>query len=368
MLLALLATACREVARPVVQHPPDMDPESFQTLRPPVLGYQLLRESAGDRYGLIRADSPAELLRVGTLEECEAELVVLLEAEYGTGEVNLPMRTFGGLQLWADRYWFAGWRIQESVLTGHCRLLDAAHTRRAWGTYEACRAVFEAERVRLGLRQRSEHLVVLLHGLFRAHGSLDRLARRLGDEGYAVANLDYPSTRRSIAEHAEGLTEVLDSLEGIARVSFVTHSLGALVAREALAGDPPWRERIEVGRLVMIAPPSQGSSFAGALRDFLPFEWLAGPAGQEVVEEEARAIPRPDVPFGIIAGGRGDGEGWNPWLEGDDDGIVSVEETRLSGAADFLLVDGVHTFLMNDAEVVEAVVRFLEVGRFEAAR
>ena len=37
---------------------------------------------------------------------------------------NLPIRTLGGRQFWADVDWFAGWRIQEHVWTGHHRLLD----------------------------------------------------------------------------------------------------------------------------------------------------------------------------------------------------------------------------------------------------
>jgi hypothetical protein len=342
-----------------------VDLEAYDSSRPSVLGYRMLFDAQRGRYALVRDAAPGEPLCAGTLEECEGELIARLAAEHGTGEANLALPTLGGLQFWGDRFWFAGWRIQENVLTGHSRLLDDRGTRRAWGSYEACRTVFETERVRRHLEQPSVHLVILLHGLFRTRGSLDKLGQRLEEEGYAVARLAYPSTRRSIGEHADAVTRVLDSLEGIERVSFVTHSLGGLIARVALARDAAWRDHVEPGRLVMLAPPSRGSSLASELRDFLPFQWLAGPAGQQVVVEEASSLPEPDVPFGIIAGGKGDGRGWNQLIEGDDDGVVAVSETRLEGAADFLVVRAMHTFLMDDPEVIDRVVRFLATGRFE---
>ncbi|MCH2102071.1 MAG: hypothetical protein MK209_09135, partial [Planctomycetes bacterium] len=70
----------------------------------------------------------------------------------------------------------------------------------------------------------------------------------------------------------------------------------------------------------------------------------------------------------VIAAQRGDGGGWNPFLKGEDDGVVRVEETKLGGMEDFLLVQGLHTFVMDKAEVVSAVVRYLEQGDFGISR
>jgi len=64
----------------------------------------------------------------------------------------------------------------------------------------------------------------------------------------------------------------------------------------------------------------------------------------------------------IIAGGHGR-EGFNPWLEGDDDGIVRLEEARLPGSDDFLRVDAVHTFVIDHAGTRAAMRRFLAGGR-----
>jgi pimeloyl-ACP methyl ester carboxylesterase len=261
-------------------------------------------------------------------------------------------------------FWFAGWRIQENVYTGHCRLLDPSNVRRAWGGREACRTAFEGLRVREGLTLEGEHLVVLVHGLGRTRDSLTQIETQLQLAGYLTAGVTYPSTRRSLVEHADQLAGWLNRLEGVQTVSFVTHSLGGLVVRAAMARDARWEQRIQVGRLVMLAPPSTGSAFADAVDEFLPAQILLGPAAHELAIDEIRSIPSPDCSFGIIAAGGPGSEGWNPLLQGDDDGVVSVEETRLEGADDFLLVRGLHTFLMNDDQVIQATVSFLSTGRF----
>ena len=60
------------------------------------------------------------------------------------------------------------------------------------------------------------------------------------------------------------------------------------------------------------------------------------------------------------------GRGRNPWIEGDNDGLVAVENTKLEGMADFLLVDCSHTAIKRHPEAIEATVKFLETGAFRA--
>ena len=64
--------------------------------------------------------------------------------------------------------------------------------------------------------------------------------------------------------------------------------------------------------------------------------------------------------------GTGTDRGYSFLLSGDNDGTVRVEETRLEGAKDFLVVPRLHTFIMNAREVIDAAIRFLETGRFRA--
>ncbi|MBI4576100.1 MAG: alpha/beta fold hydrolase [Planctomycetes bacterium] len=209
-----------------------------------------------------------------------------------------------------------------------------------------------------------ERVCVLLHGAVRTRWSLWRLERALGRAGYRTVNETYPSLRRGIPELASSLAALLvDRLAGAepAELSFVTHSMGALVARHYLSRQRPPAP----GRVVMLAPPSTGSSLARALAAN-PVARLLVPRTLEALspDGDARSCGAPDRPFGIIAGSRGDPRGYNPLIAGDDDGIVGVEEARLDGAADFLLLPHVHTFIMNFEDTIGQVLHFLEHGRF----
>ena len=276
--------------------------------------------------------------------------------------VGIP--TLGGRQLWADVYLYAGWRIQEHVVTGHARLLDPADRCHAWGRLRRCHDAFRD--IRHGVAPPGRHLVLLLHGLGRTKGSLAGLATALGAAGYEVAALSYPSTRRGIAGHADRLIRLLDALEYTERLSFVTHSLGAMVVRAALARPAEWRRRIAVNAVVMIGPPSRGSVLAARLARLRPLAWLAGPAIRDLAGEAARELPPPPAPFAIIAGGRGTATGYNPLLPGDDDGVLAVAETQLHGARDFLVVPQIHTFLTSHPETIAAALAFLRTHRLDA--
>jgi pimeloyl-ACP methyl ester carboxylesterase len=277
---------------------------------------------------------------------------------------NIPMPTLGGVQFWTDRYIHSGWRIQENAVTGHARLLDPGNVRRCWGAYAVCRAVFERIRAERGIEPWNGHLVILVHGLGRSRASLGGLERALSDAGYQVAAISYASTRRSVARNADDLNELIENLEGVDRISFVTHSLGGLVVRDLLArGDAPWRGRIAVNALVMTAPPSRGSRMADILQYVPPVNLILwrGLFGSRT--RVVATLPAPDVPFAIIAAGRG-GMGWNPVLAGDDDLIVSVAETRLDGAAGWIRVNGIHAFVMNYPDSIAATIDFIEHKRF----
>lgn len=276
---------------------------------------------------------------------------------------NLALPTIGGAQLWADVRWRDGWRLQENVVTGHARLLDPQNVRRAWGDSAACLAEFDLRVPRRAPPLAGERpLVILLHGMGRTRVSFGRMKDALEEAGWRCARLSYPSTRRSIPEHTEWLEGVLAALaeDGQARsVSFVTHSLGGILVRSALGRGGPWREALAVERLVMLGPPNQGSAFAGRLAGVRMFRWLYGETGTGLVPSEVQLIPGPDVPFLIIAGARGTAGGWNPWLPGDDDGVVALQETYLSGASGHHVVRSIHAFLATHKDVIAHTQAFL---------
>ena len=277
--------------------------------------------------------------------------------------LNLAFPTLGGFQFWGDEMVYCGWRIQRNAVTHHYRLIDPRHIRRAWGTYEECEDAFRSLVDKRTLRPRSDECVILLHGLFRSRRSFRGLEKHLIEQGYEVVGFEYPSTQAAIEKQAAQLARFIERLESARQIHFVTHSLGGLVVRCYLRDHRDER----IGRLVMIAPPNRGSHMSDKMGNWLFLRSLAGPVGRQMRKGPKSvypSLPEPWCEFGVIAGGRGDGRGYSPLLPGDDDGVVMVEETRLDGMGDFLLVPAIHTFIMNDERVKQAVAQFLRTGRF----
>jgi hypothetical protein len=284
---------------------------------------------------------------------------------------NLVLPTWGGKQFWQDEWFFDRWHIQRNVLSGHCRLLDGEQRRHAWGTLAECRARFEMIREQQQLPGMQGTGVVVLHGLMRSSGSMaalcDDLRRRVCP---LVFNVTYPTTRGDVATHAQALARVVTSLGELQELHFVAHSLGNLVIRHwladrARAGGAAAGPRL--GRMVMLGPPNRGARLAEIFGRNAAFDWVVGRAGTQLASGWDQLEPQlatPEVPFGVIAGGRGDGRGYNPILQEDNDLIVTVRSTRLAGAADFALLPVLHTVMMDDALVREYTRRFLQKGYF----
>ena len=119
----------------------------------------------------------------------------------------------------------------------------------------------------------------------------------------------------------------------------------------------------------MLAPPNRGSSFARTLKKSKVFEWITGDSGNQLGsswDELEKKLATP-ANFGIVAGSTRDGRGTNPLILGDDDVVVGVNETRLPGAADFLVVPSIHTTIMNHDKVHRATHTFLKQGHFVSA-
>lgn len=283
--------------------------------------------------------------------------------------LNWPMPTLGGKQLWTDFQWRNGWRIQQNVLTKHWRLLDANNVRQAWGSRATCDDVLRARQPTV--LYPTTRAILLLHGLGRSSSSMKGLAEYLNPAqlGTTIC-LEYASSRDSISQHAAALREVIDGLPPDMRLDFIGHSMGNIVVRHAI-GD--WQresatrvlERID--HVVMLGPPNQGASIARQLARTGVFGWVAGEGALELGKkwhELEMKLAIPPCPFGIIAGRLADSSISNPLVEGASDFVVSVEETKLTGAADFLEVPVLHTFLMDSPEVQRAVANFLKTSKF----
>ncbi len=292
------------------------------------------------------------------------------EEQRERGFLNVPTPTLGGKQLWTDFQWRNGWRIQQNALTKHWRLLDVNNVRYAWGSRGACDAELNARQPNKLLP--TTHVVILMHGLGRSSSSMKGIAKFLEDAGFGTTIcLEYASSRDSISQHAAALREVVDGLPLDVHLDFVGHSMGNIVVRHAI-GD--WQNanatqilnRVE--HVVMLGPPNQGASIARQLARTGVFGWVAGEGalelGKKFHELEVK-LATPPCPFGIVAGRLTENALSNPLVDGASDFVVSVEETKLNGAADFLEVPVLHSFLMDSPEVQRAVANFLRTSKFD---
>jgi pimeloyl-ACP methyl ester carboxylesterase len=285
---------------------------------------------------------------------------------------NVATRTLGGKQFWTDEFIHGGWRIQKNVLTKHYRLLDAKNTRRGWGSWENCRDVWSKLKEQEDVPPLKEKVVIVLHGLGRTRGAMEGISKYLADKGdYSALTVSYASTRATIGDHAQALARIIENLEGVAEINFVAHSMGNLVIRhylgDQLAAEAGSGVDSRVHRIVMIAPPNNGANLAERFKKNPLFRLVFGKSGQQLGknwETTRKRLATPPCQFGIIAGGADDGSGRNPLLEGNDDLVVSVDETRLVGATDFIVVPAIHTIMMDDAQVREYTLRFLQHGHF----
>ena len=206
----------------------------------------------------------------------------------------------------------------------------------------------------------STNPVVLLHGLGRTSASLRRLARGLEVRGHIVFNLDYPSRRRDVRACGEYLRPVITEIQERygTPVSLVGHSMGGLVGR-SLAAEPS----IRPGAIVMLASPNGGSEVADHVHRYWLGRLVLGPALDCLCTTKAHTLPLPSCPIGIIAGTRSYLPFTASLIQGRNDGLVSVERSKLDGA-DWIALDAGHTFLMNHPAVLDAVASFLVEGRF----
>jgi triacylglycerol lipase len=220
----------------------------------------------------------------------------------------------------------------------------------------------------VGIPGWGEECVVLLHGLARTDRSMKDLATALADAGYTTVNLRYPSREKTIEQLAvevvpEGLRRCREAESNT--VHFVTHSMGGILLRYYLSLHPiP-----EIGRVVMLSPPNQGSAAADAMLNNPVYVWFNGPAGLQLgtgPDGIAASLGPVDFPLGIITGNRA--AFYDSWLSdmipGEDDGKVSVARAKVEGMTDFLVLPYAHSFIMEEEEVISQTLHFLRQGMF----
>lgn len=199
----------------------------------------------------------------------------------------------------------------------------------------------------------SSHALILIHGLGAHWLVMSPLARRLQKQFGRVINWRYSSLWSRIERHGEQMKEQLQKLDddpSVERIHLITHSMGGIVARLALAHRIPEK----MGRMVMLAPPNTGSHVARSLAPVLgricpPLVQLS----DEVRSFVATLPPLERVDIGIIAA--------------RNDFLVAEPRTHLPTEKEHIVLPGMHSSVIWRKETAEQVAQFLATGTFRRA-
>ena len=191
-----------------------------------------------------------------------------------------------------------------------------------------------------------------------------KLETALGQEGFHAVNVDYDSRKASIDELSEHtINAALQQCPDASEVHFVTHSMGGILVRHYLAK----HTMNNLGRVVMLGPPNQGSEAVDKYRNVPGFEAIGGPAGLQLGTGKMSVpnrIGAADFDVGIIAGTRSINLILSQILPGKDDGKVTVERTKLEGMNDHIAMPVTHPFMMKNKQVIKQVIHYLKYGKF----
>jgi pimeloyl-ACP methyl ester carboxylesterase len=208
--------------------------------------------------------------------------------------------------------------------------------------------------------------VVLLHGISRTWRSFRRMQMAASAAGFATLNIDYASRHRPLEALAQDIHPAIEHFAASAEgpVHFVGHSMGGLLTRVYIARHRPLR----LGRVVMLGTPNGGSEIADRLKGLIGYRAFFGPAGQQLGTRRdatlSAMLPPADYPVGIIAGNRSIYPVASALLPKPNDGRVSVENTKIDGMADHIVIGASHPWLPCNRQAIEQSLAFLKGGRF----
>ncbi len=210
------------------------------------------------------------------------------------------------------------------------------------------------------------HKVYLLHGFGGLGLEMEKIRTAIDKEGYENEIYVYLSLVKDVDSVGHDIFKKIQR-ENFDTVSFVTHSMGALVVRAMYENLDSLRSFPFIHRIIMIAPPNNGSPVADHVAQFKFLKFIIGPNINNLTTNKitgAGKYPIPTCEVGLIAGSFGREIGFNIFVKGDNDGVLIPEQTKMGIEKDIVFVKSSHVALLFNKKVIKQVTQFLKNGKF----
>lgn len=203
---------------------------------------------------------------------------------------------------------------------------------------------------------------MLVHGLWMGGWVMSVMGMRLERCGFRIASFSYPSMSSSLSANALVLSRFVTGLTA-SRTHFIGHSLGGLLILQMLAEYPQPR----VGRVILAGSPYRACSVGSKLSRRGPGRYILGRSMLQWLDQARAMHATSNGPYeiGVIAGSRSLGAGrLIARLPEPNDGVVTVEETRIPHARDEIVLNVSHSEMLVSLKVARQACSFLRQGHF----
>ena len=212
----------------------------------------------------------------------------------------------------------------------------------------------------------SKHHIYLIHGYAGLGLEMKKIHHALNKAGYSSEIISYPSLVQDVDTVAHAIYQkiITDKPD---TVSFVTHSMGALVARSIYHYIKPGDQFPFIDKMVMIAPPNKGTPVADFFIQSMLIKSLAGPNIVNLTtnqETGASKYPIPKCDTGVILGIAENRRGYNLFLEENNDGLILPKYAILGIEKDIAFVKASHAGILLRSKTSKLVISFLKNGSF----
>lgn len=213
----------------------------------------------------------------------------------------------------------------------------------------------------------ASHKIFVIHGYSCPRMWMKKIDNSLKRGDFITENYGYKSMREDLDSIGKHLYQDIKK-SGVDTVSFVTHSMGALVVRSMIQYSRSDKNFPLIYRIVMIAPPNTGAELADFLTSFRILKKLMGPNMQYMKTDSGCYACRLPIPYGsevgLIVGMRGKKHGYNPFIRGDNDGTLTPGRAKLGIEKDFVGTKAGHIMIARKKIVCKLVLAFLKSGTF----